>query len=121
MAGPTPTESSLDTRAAPAAPPSKPPGASESRGPQKTKGPMQSRARGQVGKPSVTGNDGEHMAFHSARKGLEYTLLMRTSLAALGATCLLSWSFKNGFYKEGTSTHFGEGWFKMPEQQTPLS
>ena len=79
------------------------------------------RARGQVGKPSVTGDDGEHMAFHSARKGLEYTLLMRTSLAALGATCLLSWSFKNGFYKEGTSTHFGEGWFKMPEQQTPLS
>ena len=113
MAGPTPTESSLDTRAAPASTPSKPPGAGESAGPQKTKGPMKSRGRGQVGKPSVTGDDGEHMAFHSARKGLKYTLLMRTSLAARRFTCLLSWSFINGLCKEGTSMHFGEGWFKM--------
>lgn len=74
-----------------------------------------------MGKPSVTGDDGEHMAFHSARKGLEYTLLMRTSLAALGATCLLSWNFRNGLCKGGTSTYFGEGWFKMPEQWAPLS
>lgn len=121
MAGPTPAESSLDTRAAPASPPSKAPGASESTGPQKTKGPMQSRGRGQVGKPSVTGDDGEHMAFHSARKGLKYTLLMRTSLAALRFTCLLSWSFRNGLCKEGTFMHFGEGWFKLPEQWAPLS
>lgn len=36
-----------------------------------------------MGKPSAAADDGEHVAFHSARKGPEYMLLMRTSLAAL--------------------------------------
>lgn len=40
MAGAAPAESSLDTRATPLAPPRKPPGAAESRGPQKTMGPI---------------------------------------------------------------------------------
>lgn len=36
-----------------------------------------------MGKPSAVQDDGEHVAFHSARKGLGHMLLMRTSLATL--------------------------------------
>lgn len=36
-----------------------------------------------MGKPSVAGYVGEHVAFHLARKGSAYLLLIRTSPAAV--------------------------------------
>ena len=36
-----------------------------------------------MAKPSAAWGDGEHVAFHSARKGLGHMLLMRTSLVSL--------------------------------------